>query len=49
MKTFIINCILFSTFLASHDIQAQNLLYRNEFPLLDVILLDGPFKHALRI
>jgi DUF1680 family protein len=28
------------------SIQAQDKLYPNEFPLQDVILLDGPFKHA---
>jgi len=26
--------------------EAQNKLYPNEFPLADVRLLDGPFKHA---
>lgn len=26
---------------------AQNKLYPNEFPLKDVVLLNGPFKHAL--
>ena len=26
--------------------EAQNKLYPNEFPLSDVKLLDGPFKHA---
>jgi uncharacterized protein len=28
------------------SIKAQEKLYSNEFPLGDVILLDGPFKHA---
>ncbi|MDP4208854.1 MAG: glycoside hydrolase family 127 protein [Bacteroidota bacterium] len=28
------------------DLLAQNKLYPNEFPLGDVTLLDGPFKHA---
>ncbi|WP_374043567.1 beta-L-arabinofuranosidase domain-containing protein [uncultured Bacteroides sp.] len=28
------------------DIQAQDRLYKNTFPLGDVELLDGPFKHA---
>ena len=27
-------------------VNGQEILYRNEFPLSDVILLDGPFKHA---
>jgi DUF1680 family protein len=35
-------CCLF----ASHHTQAQDKLYPNEFPLKDVALLDGPFKHA---
>lgn len=30
----------------SPDIQAQDRLYKNTFPLGDVELLDGPFKHA---
>ena len=30
----------------SSNIQAQDRLYRNTFPLGDVELLDGPFKHA---
>lgn len=29
-----------------HEIKAQDRLYPNEFPLSDVKLLDGPFKHA---
>jgi DUF1680 family protein len=33
-------------FLLRGGIQAQEKLYPNEFPLKDVILLDGPFKHA---
>jgi uncharacterized protein len=37
-----INCIL----LGSTNLKAQNKLYTNEFPLGDVKLLDGPFKHA---
>jgi hypothetical protein len=31
---------------SSFDLFAQDKLYPNEFPLGDVILLDGPFKHA---
>src|SRR5664280_1885164 len=46
MKYFLFNSVLFFILLASFDIQAQDRLYRNEFPLHDVILLDGPFKHA---
>jgi len=30
----------------SFDLLAQNKLYPNEFPLGDVTLLEGPFKHA---
>ena len=29
-----------------HKLYAQDKLYPNEFPLSDVTLLDGPFKHA---
>src|SRR4030043_270795 len=36
------SCIAGSSF----DLFAQNKLYPNEFPLGDVTLLDGPFKHA---
>lgn len=32
--------------LSSLNLLAQNKLYSNEFPLGDVKLLDGPFKHA---
>jgi uncharacterized protein len=38
--------IVFATLLLSTIVQAQNKLYSNEFPLEDVTLLDGPFKHA---
>ncbi|HEY3388987.1 MAG TPA: glycoside hydrolase family 127 protein [Prolixibacteraceae bacterium] len=34
-------CLLFAG-----NVQSQNKLYPNEFPLGDVKLLDGPFKHA---
>ena len=44
MKNFIL--ILTSCFLLSSNIFAQDKLYSNEFPLGDVTLLDGPFKHA---
>jgi DUF1680 family protein len=42
MKAFIIFCgvLLFS------NLYAQDKLYPNTFPLGDVTLLDGPFKHA---
>jgi len=36
------NCFIFANF----NLSAQNKLYPNEFPLGDVILLEGPFKHA---
>ena len=29
-----------------NNVNAQEELYKNEFPLSDVQLLDGPFKHA---
>jgi len=35
-------CIIGSSF----NSKAQEKLYQNEFPLTDVTLLDGPFKHA---
>lgn len=38
--------LLVSVFLFSNSIQAQEKLYKNEFPISDVTLLDGPFKHA---
>ena len=46
MKYFLFNSVLFLILLANYDIQAQDRLYHNEFPLQDVTLLDGPFKHA---
>lgn len=33
-------------FLTCTTVQAQDKLYPNEFSLSDVVLLDGPFKHA---
>ncbi len=33
-------------FMLCNNVQAQQRLYHNEFPLSDVTLLDGPFKHA---
>jgi uncharacterized protein len=38
----ILSVILFM----SGVVTAQEVLYKNEFPLRDVTLLDGPFKHA---
>jgi DUF1680 family protein len=43
-KTLLAVCVL-SGFILTNS-SAQNKLYPNEFPLSDVILLDGPFKHA---
>jgi len=40
---FLVICCIF---LACSEIKAQDKLYPNEFPLKDVTLLDGPFKHA---
>ena len=45
MKIFLFIVICLSS-LFSGDIHAQDKLYPNEFPLGDVKLLDGPFKHA---
>jgi uncharacterized protein len=42
----IIGSIFFASLLLSNNTHAQDKLYRNEFPLSDVTLLDGPFKHA---
>jgi len=39
---YVLACIL----LTCCEIHAQDKLYPNEFPLKDVTLLDGPFKHA---
>ncbi len=38
--------VLLFALLAANEIKAQEKLYINEFPLQDVKLLDGPFKHA---
>lgn len=47
MKCFqLLTSVLVSCVLISTSINAQNKLYPNEFPLGDVSLLDGPFKHA---
>ncbi len=44
-KTFLIFSIGCYVTLCN-NVQAQQRLYHNEFPLSDVTLLDGPFKHA---
>ena len=47
MKCFqLLTSVLVSCMLIGTNINAQNKLYPNEFPLGDVSLLDGPFKHA---
>ncbi len=38
--------VLFCSLLVMGSVQAQDKLYPNEFPLEDVTLLNGPFKHA---
>lgn len=43
MKKFF---ILLSIAICSNSMNAQEQLYTNSFPLSDVKLLDGPFKHA---
>ena len=43
-RIFLAFCVLNCFILA--NLSAQNKLYPNEFPLGDVTLLDGPFKHA---
>ena len=45
MRAFLFSVVLISAFLSS-DACAQDKLYHNTFPLSDVVLLDGPFKHA---
>ena len=42
LSVVLLICIL----LKFSEIQAQDNLYSNEFSLKDVVLLDGPFKHA---
>lgn len=39
-------CILLLILMHSRILNAQDRLYHDEFPLVDVTLLDGPFKHA---
>ena len=45
-KKFRVAVFYMSCFLLFGVAQAQDKLYPNEFPLGDVTLLDGPFKHA---
>lgn len=45
MKSSLLGVILGAVFLLGHAC-AQERLYENAFPLEDVTLLDGPFKHA---
>ena len=45
IKLLLISTSIFCLLLAGR-VQAQGKFYPNEFPLSDVKLLDGPFKHA---
>lgn len=45
-KIFLTICAFNCFILADFNLSAQNKLYPNEFPLGDVTLLKGPFKHA---
>lgn len=45
MKTRIIT-IAVALLMAGTGLHAQDALYSNEFPIGDITLLDGPFKHA---
>jgi len=45
-KIFLAICAFNCFILADFNLSAQNKLYPNEFPLRDVTLLKGPFKHA---
>jgi DUF1680 family protein len=42
IKIALVTCCLLYCF----TVHAQEKLYKNEFPISDVTLLDGPFKHA---
>ncbi len=42
LKLLLLSCVL----LPLTSIKAQEKLYKNEFPISDVKLLDGPFRHA---
>jgi uncharacterized protein len=45
-RIFFILCVTNYFFFGSISLNAQSKLYPNEFPLGDVILLEGPLKHA---
>jgi DUF1680 family protein len=45
-KIYLVFNMLICYFLTCSGICAQDKLYSNEFPIKDVTLLDGPFKHA---
>ena len=45
MKILFLNIVLF-VFVLFSSVYTQDKLYKNTFPLSDVTLLDGPFKHA---
>jgi uncharacterized protein len=45
-KIFPVFSVLITLFISFSEAEAQDRLYSNEFPLGDVKLLDGPFKHA---
>ncbi len=46
LKVFFISGIIAGLLLSWIELNGQDAIYSNEFPLKDVILLDGPFKHA---
>jgi len=46
MKISVLITVLFFSISFANRLTAQDKLYPNEFPLGDVKLLDGPFKHA---
>ena len=45
-NTYSVYIILVCWLLINGNLRSQEVLYPNEFPLKDVVLLDGPFKHA---
>jgi hypothetical protein len=46
IKVFSIFGIIASLLLTLIELNGQDAVYSDEFPLRDVVLLDGPFKHA---
>ncbi len=46
MKKICLSAITFLLLITGGSVLAQDKLYSNEFPLQDVKLIDGPFKHA---